>query len=137
MGRAITVDSEKLQNMFRDAGVMNPVIAALGVENGFPDMIKSAVEATIVAAEAEGVEAEMLKQAKRQQDLSELKSLSREIARSLHDSNRPDEEMITLTDAEVEAAYNRQPLTDDHELSEMERQQLEAQAAAAMGIRTI
>ena len=137
MGKAITVDSEKLQNMFRDAGVMNPVIAALGVETGSPDMIKSAVEATIVAAEAEGVKAEMLKQAKRQQDLSELKSLSRKISRALHNPTRPDEEMITLTDAEIAAAYDQKPLTDDHELSETERQELEAQAAAAMGIRTI
>lgn len=137
MGRAITVDSEKLQNMFRDAGVMNPVIAALGVENGSPDMIKSAVEATIVAAESEGVKAEMLKQAKRQQDLSELKSLSRKISRALHNPTRPDEEMILLSDAEIAAAYDLQPLTDDHELSETERQQLEEQAAAAMGIRTI
>lgn len=87
--------------------------------------------------ELEKREHEREQTAQRAREMDELRRMSYAVSRALHGGNRPPEEMVVLSDEDLEGVYDRRPLTTQEPLTAAQKEKLEKDIARAMGIREV
>lgn len=87
--------------------------------------------------ELERREHEREQAAQRAREMDELRRMSYAVSRALHGGNRPLEEMVTLSDEDLEDIHDRPSRTTEEPLTAAQKEKLEKDIARAMGIREV